>query len=80
MIRFFQIIIVTGILTGSTLSAHAQKAPERTASGRAAYGDMTPSFSTNKKKNKKAKKKARKSAKRKTRTNNRSSYFTGRPF
>jgi hypothetical protein len=80
MVRFVKIIILSGILTGSALNAHAQKAPERTASGRAAYGDTTPSFRANKKKNKKSKKKARKSAKRKTRTNNRSSYFTGRPF
>ncbi|HYG20879.1 MAG TPA: hypothetical protein VD816_18200 [Ohtaekwangia sp.] len=80
MIRFIKILVLTGFFTGSVVSAHAQKAPERTGSGRAAYGDTTPSFRANKKKNQKTKKKARKSAKRKKRTNTRSSYFTGRPF
>jgi hypothetical protein len=80
MKRLFQITILIGILTGSAHSAHAQRKAERSASGRAAYGNTVPEFKASKKKNQKAKKKAAKSAKRKKVRNHPSSYFTGRPY
>ena len=80
MKRFFQITILISILTGFAFSAKAQKKPELTSSGRAAYGDTTPDFKVNKKKNQKAKKKSLRSAKRKKVSNKRSSYFRGRPY
>jgi hypothetical protein len=80
MKRLLQIIVVTGVLCGSTISAHAQRKAEDTSSGRAAYGNAAPDFKAHKKKKKKSRKKAIKSAKRKQDRNNRSSYFTGRPY
>ena len=80
MTQLIQIVILTGILLGSAFNVHAQKRPERTSSGRAAYGNRVFDFKANKKKNQKKKKKALKAAKRKKVRNNKSSYFHGRPY
>ena len=80
MKHVLQMMVVIIMLSGCAYRGHVQKRAENTSSVRAAYGNAAPDFRANKKKNKKSKKSALKSAKRKKDRNNRSSYFTGRPY
>jgi hypothetical protein len=64
MKTIFHVILIVGLVAGTSFSAQAQTRDAQTSSARAAYGNPAP-FKAHVKKNNRSKRKARKSARRK---------------